>query len=62
MYVLAYSSHPVLHIQDKAKNQRPYALIYNDAITGYVGLKMTSWGKPTGGLEAPSRAGWYSTL
>jgi hypothetical protein len=38
MYVTAYSSRPVLHIQDKTGNQRPTALTFADAVTKYAGM------------------------
>jgi hypothetical protein len=45
MFVSAFSSHPVLHIQSKSGNQRPYALTFADAVWKYVDLsRMTYWG------------------
>ena len=38
MYVAAYSSRPILHIQDKSGDQRPVALTFADAVTKYAGL------------------------
>ena len=38
MYISAYSSRPVLHINDKKGNQKPYALTFADAVTRYNGM------------------------
>ncbi len=35
MYVSAYSSRPVLHIKERNRTQRPYALTFADAIARY---------------------------